>query len=76
MVNDLQRWEMAWCELLHVLQTKVRYLMHTLEKPRRDCVPQLAQMVLEGRRASALTADSADMVAGVSGDRGVVDEQL
>jgi hypothetical protein len=40
MVSDLHRWEMAWCEVLQELQTKVRYLMQTVEKPYLEVVPQ------------------------------------
>ena len=59
MVNDLHLWLMAWWLDLQLLQTKVWYLIQTVENPNFFCVPQLAQMLLEGFRASSFTSFSA-----------------
>ena len=47
-VSDLHRCDTAWWADLQVLQTKVLYLMHTVEKPYLECVPQFGQVVLSG----------------------------
>lgn len=46
------------------MQTKVLYLMHTVEKPYLDFVPQLGQTQFAGRRESCFIA--------CSGERGMV----
>lgn len=51
---------MAWWDDLQELHTKVRYLMHTVEKPYLDVVPQFGQMQLEGRRESCFTPCSGE----------------
>ena len=51
---------MAWCDDLQSLQTNVKYLMQTVEKPNFFVVPQLGQTVLPGKRANFLTACSAE----------------
>ena len=51
---------MAWCDDLQLLHTNVRYLIHTVPKPNFFVVPQFGQTVFPGKRASFLTACSAD----------------
>ena len=43
------------------MHTNVRYLIHIVEKPYFDDVPQFGQMQFEGRRASFLIACSGDV---------------
>ena len=61
MVNDLHLWEIAWCDDLHALQTKVKYLIQIVEKPYFEYVPQFGQTQLDGRRDNFFTACSGEV---------------